>query len=136
MLPTLLVLVPVAAALVLWVVPVAREVAGGLALLVALVEVGIWVLALLEFDFGDDGLQLSAEREWIGDLGISYHVGFYGWSLWLAGLTTVVCAAAIGFGVWAGRAPTTGSCSSCWARSWVSSPRRTCSSSTSSSRRC
>jgi NADH-quinone oxidoreductase subunit M len=103
MLATLLIFVPVAAALVLWVVPVAREVAGGLALLVALVEVGLWIVALVQFDFADDRLQLDAEQEWIGDLGISYHVGFYGWSLWLAGLTAVVCAAAIGFALWAGR---------------------------------
>ena len=31
------------------------------------------------------------------------HVGFYGFSLWLAGLTVVVGAAAIGFGAWIGR---------------------------------
>ena len=103
MLATLLILLPAAAALALWTVPVAREVAGGLALLVALVEVGVWILALLEFDFGDPALQHDAEREWIADLGISYHVGFYGWSLWLAGLAVVVTAAAIGYGLWAGR---------------------------------
>ena len=103
MLATVLIVVPVAAALVLWLVPVAREVAAGLALLAALVEVGLWVLALLRFDFGDDDLQLAAEQEWVSDLGISYHVGFYGWSLWLAGLAVVVGAAAIGYGLWAGR---------------------------------
>ena len=43
------------------------------------------------------------QREWFGDLGVSYHVGFYGFSLWLAGLTVVVGAAAIGFGAWVGR---------------------------------
>ena len=34
---------------------------------------------------------------------MSYTVGFYGFSLWLAGLTVVVGAAAIGFGAWVGR---------------------------------
>ena len=48
-------------------------------------------------------LQDSAERAWFGDLGVSYHVGFYGFSLWLAGLTVVVGAATIGFGAWVGR---------------------------------
>ena len=48
-------------------------------------------------------LQDSAQREWFGDLGVSYTVGFYGFSLWLAGLTVVVGAAAIGFGAWVGR---------------------------------
>jgi NADH-quinone oxidoreductase subunit M len=103
MLTTAMILLPVGAALVLWLVPLAREVAGGLALLVALVEVGLWIVALMEFDFGDDDLQLWAQQDWIGDLGISYHVGFYGYSLWLAGLAVVVCAAAIGYALWAGR---------------------------------
>ena len=48
-------------------------------------------------------LQNQAQREWFGDLGVSYTVGFYGFSLWLAGLTVVVGAAAIGFGAWVGR---------------------------------
>ena len=34
---------------------------------------------------------------------MSYHVGFYGFSLWLTGLTVVVCTAAIGYAVWANR---------------------------------
>ena len=34
---------------------------------------------------------------------MSYTVGFYGFSLWLAGLTVVVGAATIGFGAWVGR---------------------------------
>ena len=38
------------------------------------------------------------------DLGVSYHVGFFeGFSVWLVGLTTVVMAAAIAYGVWVGR---------------------------------
>ncbi|HLB04439.1 MAG TPA: NADH-quinone oxidoreductase subunit M [Gaiellaceae bacterium] len=103
MLTTLLIVLPIAAALVIWMLPMPREVAGGLGLLVALVEVGLWITALVEFDFGAGALQLSVERSWFGDLGVSYHVGFFGFSLWLAGLTVVVCAAAIGFGVWARR---------------------------------
>jgi hypothetical protein len=26
----------------------------------------------------------SAQHEWFDDLGVTYHVGFYGFSLWLA----------------------------------------------------
>ena len=60
-------------------------------------------MTLAGFDFDSHVLQDSAQREWFGDLGVSYHVGFYGFSLWLAGLTVVVGAAAIGFGAWVGR---------------------------------
>src|SRR5919204_458031 len=34
---------------------------------------------------------------------VSYHVGLYGFSLWLVGLSVVVMAAAIGYAFWAGR---------------------------------
>jgi NADH-quinone oxidoreductase subunit M len=40
---------------------------------------------------------------WFSDLGVSYHVGFYGFSFWLAGLAVVVMAAAIAYGFWVGR---------------------------------
>ena len=72
-------------------------------MLVALAEVGLWIATLAGFDFSSPVLQDSAQRKWFGDLGVSYHVGFYGFSLWLAGLTVVVGAATIGFGAWVGR---------------------------------
>ena len=43
------------------------------------------------------------QQSWFSDLGVSYHVGFFGFSLWLAGLTVVVCAAAIGYALWVDR---------------------------------
>jgi NADH-quinone oxidoreductase subunit M len=102
-LTTLLIALPLVAAVALWAFPVHREAAAAIALLVAVTEVGLWVVALLEFDFGDADVQLGARREWFDDLGVSYHVGFYGFSLWLAGLAVVLGTAAIGFGVYAGR---------------------------------
>ena len=42
-------------------------------------------------------------HEWVESLGISYTVGFYGFSLWLARVTTIVFAAAIGYALWVGR---------------------------------
>ena len=60
-------------------------------------------MTLVGFDFSSPVLQNSAQRDWFGDLGVSYTVGFYGFSLWLAGLTVVVGAASIGFGAWVGR---------------------------------
>src|SRR5205814_9051091 len=50
-LATILVLLPFAGALVLWLLPLPRLAAGSFALLVALVEVGFWINALTRMDF-------------------------------------------------------------------------------------
>jgi NADH-quinone oxidoreductase subunit M len=102
-LATLLIVLPLAGALVVAILPLPRLAAAGLAFLVALVEVGLWIVAAGRFDFDDGGLQLGTSREWVESLGISYTVGFYGFSLWLTGATVVVMAAAIGYAVWVGR---------------------------------
>jgi NADH-quinone oxidoreductase subunit M len=99
---TALILLPVTAALVVWVLPLPGRAAGTLALLAALAEVVLWGIAVRGFDFGGD-LELVDRQSWFSDLGVSYHVGFFGFSLWLAGLTIVVCAAAIGYALWADR---------------------------------
>jgi NADH-quinone oxidoreductase subunit M len=103
MLATSLVLLPIAGALVVAILPLPRLAAAGLAFLVALVEVGLWIVTAARFDFDDGGLQLGTSREWVDSLGISYTVGFYGFSLWLAGVTVIVMAAAIGYALWVGR---------------------------------
>ncbi len=103
MLTSLLIVLPLVGALVVWATPLPREATATLAVLVALAEVALWVIALVRFDFDSPVLQNAAQRAWFGDLGVSYHVGFYGFSLWLAGLTVVVGAVAIGFGAWVGR---------------------------------
>src|SRR5215207_5834001 len=96
---TALILLPLAAALVVWLLPLPGRAAGTLALLAALAEVVLWVIAVAGFDF-DQGLQLEDRQSWFSDLGVSYHVGFFGFSLWLAGLTFVVSTAAIGYALW------------------------------------
>jgi len=93
---TALIVLPLAAALVVWLLPLSGRAAGALALLTALVEVALWAVAVAGFDF-NQGLQLQDQQSWFSDLGVSYHVGFFGYSLWLAGLTAVVCAASIGY---------------------------------------
>src|SRR5205085_7835809 len=77
--------------------------AGSIALLVALGEVGLWIESLVRFDFSKGGLQLDQKASWFSDLKVSYHVGMYGFSLWLVGLTVVVMAATIAYAFWAGR---------------------------------
>jgi NADH-quinone oxidoreductase subunit M len=99
----LLIFLPLAGALVVWLLPLPRVAAGALALLVGLAEIGLWIAALVTFDFGLAELQLDQQRTWFSDLNVSYHVGMYGFSLWLVGLTAVVLTAAIGYALWAGR---------------------------------
>jgi NADH-quinone oxidoreductase subunit M len=100
----LLILLPLAGALVVWVFPwpTARA-AGSLALLVALGEVALWVGVVVNFDFGATGLQNEVESVWFADLDAAYKVGLYDFSLWLVGLTAVVTAAAAAYGLWVGR---------------------------------
>jgi NADH-quinone oxidoreductase subunit M len=98
---TALILLPLAAALLVWLVPLPVRAVGTLALLAGLAEVVLWVVALGRFDFSQ-GLQLENRQSWFSDLGVSYHVGFFGFSLFLAGLTVLVCTVAIAYALWAG----------------------------------
>jgi NADH-quinone oxidoreductase subunit M len=100
---TALILMPFAAALVVWLLPLPNRAIGTLALLAALAEVALWVVAATRYDFDIGGLQLVDRQSWFSDLGVSYHVGFWGFSLWLTGLAVVVCAASIGYALWANR---------------------------------
>lgn len=103
MLSTLLIAVPFAAALLVWVLPFSKETTGGLASLAALAEVGLWVGGVRSFDFASPTVQYGTTQAWFDDLGIAYAVGMLGFQFWLVGLTVVVGAAAIGYGVWVGR---------------------------------
>ena len=57
---------------------------------------------MTRFDFAH-GLQFEQQASWFSDLNVSYHVGMFGFSLWLVGLTVVVMAAAIAYAFFAGR---------------------------------
>jgi NADH-quinone oxidoreductase subunit M len=104
-LATILVLLPIAGALAVWLLPLPRRAAGSFALLVALAEVGFWINALTRMDFERQGAAPNFDQRvtWFSDLDVSYHVGFYAFSFWLAGLTVVVGAAAIAYAFWVGR---------------------------------
>jgi NADH-quinone oxidoreductase subunit M len=103
-LTTILIFLPMAGALLVWLVPWSGNQAGSIALLVALAEVAIWIESVIRFDFGSSSdLQLDQRTTWFSDLGVSYHVGLFGFSLWLVGLAVVVGAAAIAYAFWAGR---------------------------------
>jgi NADH-quinone oxidoreductase subunit M len=100
---TVLIVLPLAAALIIWVLPLNDVSAGALALLAALAEVGVWIQLVARYDFGQGGLQFAQQWNWFNDLHVSYHVGVYGFSVWLIGLTVVAMAVAIAYGFWAGR---------------------------------
>ena len=104
MFTSLLIFLPMAGALFVWIVPwPTPRAAGGAALLVALAELVLWVNRALDFDYGSGGLQDETSRSWFSDLGVSYSVGLFDFSLWLVGLTVVVSTAAIAYGFWSGR---------------------------------
>jgi NADH-quinone oxidoreductase subunit M len=101
---TALILVPIGGALWLWISPwrTARG-PGGLALLVALAELALWVGTAANFDFERGGLQFDTSTVWFEDLGVSYHVALQDFTLWLVGLTVLVTVAAVGYGFWSAR---------------------------------
>jgi NADH-quinone oxidoreductase subunit M len=100
---TLLIVLPLAAALIVWLLPLNPVSAGALALMAALAEVGVWIQMVARYDFAAGGLQFSDRRSWFSDLDVSYHVGVYGFSVWLIGLTVVVMAVTIAYAFWVGR---------------------------------
>jgi NADH-quinone oxidoreductase subunit M len=103
---TALILLPLVAALVVGLVPLERRMTEGLALLAALTECALGVIALVQFD-ADKGTQFVTDKVWISDfLGIAdvrFHVGMGGLSLFMVLLTVVGVAAAAATASWAGR---------------------------------
>ena len=87
-LTSILIWLPVAGAILIWLLPLSRYATGALAMLLSLAEVGFWIEQAARFDFGRSGLQFSQRTPWFGDLDVSYHVGIYGFSLWLVGPST------------------------------------------------
>ena len=76
-LTTILIVLPIAGALVVWLLPLPKQMAGSLATLISLVEVGIWIVALERFDFSSGGLQFAQQHTWFSEINSSYHVGLF-----------------------------------------------------------
>jgi len=62
----------------------------GLGLLTALVTFAVSLMILPDFDAGQAGFQLEVDKVWIAPLGIRFHLGIDGISLWLVLLTTFI----------------------------------------------
>jgi NADH-quinone oxidoreductase subunit M len=101
-----LIVLPLAGALVLAILPLPRRITEGLALLVALAECAVGAAALIGFD-ANGGQQYVENHEWISDFGLNasvrYHVSMNGLSLFMVLLTAVGIAAAVGAAVRLGR---------------------------------
>ena len=102
-LTTILIVLPVASALVVAVAPFSTYWLGSIAALASLIEVGFWITAASKFDFGSSKLQFAQRASWFRDLHVSWHVGQYAFSLWFVGMTVVVMAACTIYGWWVGR---------------------------------
>ena len=102
-LSSILIWLPIAAAIAVALLPLSKYATGSIAVLVSLVEVGFWIQQASNFDFHNSSLQMSEQHRWFGDLNITYHVGVYGFSVWLVGLTVIGMAACVGYGFWVGR---------------------------------
>jgi NADH-quinone oxidoreductase subunit M len=103
---TAIIFLPLAGAIIVGVLPVARRVTEALALLVALAAAVMGAIALVGFHISG-GLQYVQNTGWISDFGagasVRYHVGMDGLSLFMVLLTAVGIAAAIGAAIRAGR---------------------------------
>jgi len=103
MLTTALICLPLFGAVAVFLLPAPRQWIGSLALFFSLVELALWISSLIRFDFGSAEIQFEQQHSWISDLGINYHVGLFGFSIWLVGLTIVVMTAAIAYALWSDR---------------------------------
>ena len=102
-LTSILILLPLAGALLVAVAPLTSYWLGSLAALISLLEVGFWITSAAKFDFGSPSLQFAQNRPWFHEFGISYHIGQYAFSVWFVGMTVVVMAACTIYGWWVGR---------------------------------
>jgi NADH-quinone oxidoreductase subunit M len=102
-----LLLVPLAAALLVALAPLPRRATEALALGASLAELGLGVIALVQFDTGK-GVQFTTDKLWFGDLvsgaDVRFNIGMTGLSLFMVLLTALGMFCAIATGVWAGRA--------------------------------
>ena len=88
---TVLVLLPAAGALLVAVLPRSRpELLKAAAVLVSIAAAALGGWMLVEFQTGATGFQFVSQHTWIADLGISWHVGVDGISLFLVVLTLVL----------------------------------------------
>ncbi len=84
---TWILLVPIAGALLIALLPDRGKISAWIALLTAIVSFGLTLHLPAHFIVGQPGFQYEINKKWIDDPAIFYHVGVDGLSLWLVVLT-------------------------------------------------
>lgn len=87
MLLSLITFLPLLFALIIWLLPRENWIRP-VAFVLALIEFGVSLLILTQFDRGSAALQLVENVPWVPEVGIQYFMGVDGLSLWLVILTT------------------------------------------------
>jgi NADH-quinone oxidoreductase subunit M len=87
---TLTVLIPLAGAILVLLAPRGERTGRPIGIGVALVSLGQSLLVLRAFDKSDGAFQMVVDRPWVSSLGIHFHLGVDGISLWLVLLTTLM----------------------------------------------
>ncbi len=84
-------LLPILGAVLVMLVPKEEEsIHRGLGLLTALVTFAVSLLIFTDYDTTQAGLQLVVNKPWVASMGINFHLGVDGISLWLVLLTTFI----------------------------------------------
>lgn len=103
---TILIFLPLAAAVLVGLLPLTRRQTEGLALLAALAEVALGADALIRFHL-HGGIQYATDVHWMPGFGVvpavRFHVGMTGLSLFMVLLTAVGIASAVAAAIWIGR---------------------------------
>ncbi len=103
---TALFLLPLAGAVLVGMLPLERRTTEGLALMAAMAELALGVVALIRFDPGA-GMQFVQNHAWISSFVFGadarYHVGMDGLSLFMVLLTAVGFVSAVAMAMWAQR---------------------------------
>jgi NADH-quinone oxidoreductase subunit M len=93
---SLIVFLPLAGALALLVIGKERRVAlRACSLIVALADLGLTIALLATYRLGQAGMQFVEQMDWIPSLGINYHLGVDGISLFMLPLTALLVVVAI-----------------------------------------
>jgi NADH-quinone oxidoreductase subunit M len=87
---TLTVLIPLVGAILVLLAPRGERTSRPIGIGVALVSLGQSLLVLRAFDKSDGAFQMVVDRPWVSSLGIHFHLGVDGISLWLVLLTTLM----------------------------------------------
>ncbi|HWB81764.1 MAG TPA: NADH-quinone oxidoreductase subunit M [Nannocystaceae bacterium] len=97
---TLLLIIPILGALVVATLPQAESrLSQGVGLAFASLEFLVSIPLATGFEVGNAGMQFETKTAWIAELGVNYHVGVDGFSMWIVVLTTLLTPLCI-LGAW------------------------------------